>query len=445
MGGTFGWLTLVTCASMCIVLVIQQLGGEAVKIVQVSPHYRPDIDGLRAFAVLVVLVYHLDKHWIPNGYLGVDILFVISGFVVTQSLFHDAEGGLLTYYRFYARRAKRLMPGCLLMICLAALFSATIVPIWSMPRLGFYTTGRYALIGMTNNLFAFHRMSYFDMQGMDPFLHTWSLGVEEQFYFVFPLILVMAHGASLPSENERSGLQLRPLVVLGLLTACSMLAASCMSAELGFYLLPARFWQLAFGVILCEVSSSNFTSIHIGDFGICGMSTALQGMALLLMGYPVFTSTHGGLLQSQHFLKAFLTSCGAVCFIGAGCFQHNSHLNICFGNRLLVYLGRISYPLYLFHWPVIALCGHAFSMESTNMKIGCGMVSIALAMFTYHAMELPIQRKCTSSTWVVLALAGGGVLFGQSLLMAMKGPLGSSLWMTPEFSPQPHPAPFRRA
>ena len=167
--------------------------------------YRPDIDALRGIAVLAVIVYHFNEAWLPGGFTGVDVFFVISGYVVTGSLIkHQSESLGSQLGGFYLRRIRRLMPNLLLMVGLTSVATALLVPPSETRRM--FTAASKSLYGWSNNYFAFSGTDYFAQDAnLNPLSHTWSLGVEEQFYLCFPLLVAIGFGrAEFESRNGRS-------------------------------------------------------------------------------------------------------------------------------------------------------------------------------------------------------------------------------------------------
>jgi len=167
--------------------------------------YRPDIDGLRAVAVIAVLIYHVDNTWLPGGFMGVDIFFAISGFVVTLSLLRrpkHQDTKMSDYLlQFYKRRLMRLAPSLIVCLLATVLLMTFLIPSWWPNKMDWYVTGAYSVFGMSNLQLAFQesKKGYFDIDGdpnLNPFLHTWSLGVEEQFYLVYPIILAVGTSSS---------------------------------------------------------------------------------------------------------------------------------------------------------------------------------------------------------------------------------------------------------
>jgi len=418
-----------------------------------STSYRPDIDGLRAVAILVVVLYHLDKTWVPGGFLGVDIFFVISGFVVTSSLaqYSSSSSSGAGFVAFYARRAKRLMPASLFMISLAGLLMTVFVVPWSSHLEQYFFSAQFALLSGSNNYFASLRASYFSsgvasLEG-NPFTHTWSLGVEEQFYFAFPFVLMVAYGQSLqmsPQVGHR--FNLRALLVLSVVAATSMLAAWILQHSghdqetVAFYILPSRLWELASGALLFEVQSSCAdVSSGVRPWVKQMASITLQFSALLLMGSSVILSPHGSPGTIPVVLPAV---CGAMCFISAGRLPL-AYFNDCLSHSPVVYLGKISYPLYLFHWPVFVLCTGSFGLASLQNKLACLGISMALAVFTYHVVESPFRKWHPTRNWTVMAAMGAGILLVELWLVALNGPLHGKFWIfAADFPAQPHAAPW---
>eukprot|EP00966_Prymnesium_polylepis_P035128 816548-Prymnesium_polylepis.1 len=161
--------------------------------------YRADVDGLRAVAVVAVIIYHLDKTWLPGGFIGVDIFFVISGFVVTGSLLaHQAPNAAGFLAGFYSRRVKRLAPALTVTVLISVLAMSALIPPAITDQRDYLFSAQLALLGMANNYYATFKTGYWD-KGLhtleyNPFTHMWSLGVEEQFYFIFPLIVLLGYG-----------------------------------------------------------------------------------------------------------------------------------------------------------------------------------------------------------------------------------------------------------
>ena len=238
--------------------------------------YRPDIDALRGLAVLAVLITHLDPRLLPGGFSGVDIFFVISGYVVSGSLLaHGHEPPLRRLGGFYLRRIRRLLPNLLACLGLTALAVALLVPPGSSGPS--FITATKALFGWSNNQLL-GQTDYFAQDAkLNPFLHTWSLGVEEQFYLLFPLLLIVC------GFGRR-----RTLPLLSLLALASLLVSlwwSHSQPSTGFYLMPSRFWELTSGGLLLLAERHGLLGRH-GR----GRPWRLAGVALLLLGMVAITA-----------------------------------------------------------------------------------------------------------------------------------------------------------
>lgn len=219
--------------------------------------YRPDIDGLRALAVLSVMLYHLNgAGWLPGGYVGVDLFFVISGFVVSASLAASSERSFLKFLaEFYARRLARILPALVVMLGVAALVAALFIPrAW----LSFFSerTAVAAFLGISNWVMEQDTGDYFGpLAEFNPFTHTWSLGVEEQFYLICPLLLFLWLRTKSSREAPASIWPVTLLVMLGGASLIGAAWATQAKPAAAFYAIQFRFWELAAGAILFQVSS----------------------------------------------------------------------------------------------------------------------------------------------------------------------------------------------
>lgn len=230
----------------------QLIAPFSVAIPQHSSGYRPKIDGLRAVAVLAVVANHLNASFLQGGFLGVDIFFVISGYVVTSSLVTRKSGGALSFLKaFYERRFKRLLPALIAtVLCVSLIFSLVASPFDDLypPAL---RTGIASLFGVANLYLLKQGANYFSSDTLyNPFLHTWSLGVEEQFYLVWPLLLIgCGFGRAGRERLHRRRLALLTILLLGASLSVYLWLESHGQRDRAFYLMPSRFWELALGCL----------------------------------------------------------------------------------------------------------------------------------------------------------------------------------------------------
>lgn len=353
-------------------------------------HY-PEIDGLRAIAVLLVVIYHYFPVLAPNGFLGVDIFFVISGFVISGSLFSYPPNltNKQTIARFYAKRFRRILPA--LMVCVVLVFFALVV-LTSHPSRDTFFTGGTSLIGLSNIVLFDQEADYFAQSSqINAFTHTWSLGVEEQFYLIFPLI-----GLSLGvfgARNRRpSGAALSILFVLILLSFGSYTWMNSANSIAAFYLSPFRFWELLIGCIAFLLSQSKyrFTWPHAlnGLFVV-----VLIGCVFWKIDFPVLITALT--CVSTAFL---LLSIKNENLIGWGLFLNAKPIN---------YIGRISYSLYLYHWPALVIATVTIGNSTPAFLIAL-CLSCILASASYHLVEIPFRRPGTTERngrYIAISLA----------------------------------------
>lgn len=370
--------------------------------------YLPYVDGLRAIAVLAVLVYHLHAPWLPGGFAGVDVFFVISGFVVSLSVSRLPAMGLGSFLAFfYARRMRRIVPA--LLVCLLATslaVSLLVPPAWLSD--GITRTGLFAFFGLSNWVLARTQNDYFSpVAEMNPYTHTWSLGVEEQFYLAFPLLFF-------PWIAARGGRRVATgLFALALALSLAWAAwQSRADTTAGFYLVASRFWQLAAGVLLYLLLARG-EGQHERAPGRMGNAVRAAGgwLSLGLVVYALVFSRPG----QFSFPGALPVVAGTLGLLGFLYRQRpGDPLMRLLTQRPAVLLGKISYSLYLWHWPVFVLMRWTVGLDSGAQQVAAAAAALGLAVLSYRLVETPVrhwrsQRGAPGALvlYGVLAMAAG--------------------------------------
>jgi len=406
--------------------------------------YRPDVDGLRAVAVLAVFAYHMDTRWLPGGFVGVDIFFVISGYVVAGSLLSHQEPDVKAFFiNFYSRRMKRLTPALVLVTVLAGLATAVIVPPWTPDIEDYYKAGMFGLIGWSNNHFAYResaeKSGYFEAIRPDaprnPFIHLWSLGVEEQFYLTFPVILIVAHGQKVAKSLDwtprwpTSSMIFGGTIILSLLISIPM---TIWQHEFAFYTLPSRYWELAVGALIFDLEAFAASAPKTSDWGFKEI-VGLQAIAVFCIVLALLFTPGGA---GFPFPGALLSVIGTACFIVAGA-EPTSHINGLLAHQWPVYIGKLSYPIYLWHWPVVVLSDVLFENLGWGSKSAFEVVSFRLfqlfvvavgATATYHLVEGAFRNWKPSMPWKVFFILVPCILAAEVWLGLLGGPLNGSLF-----------------
>ena len=350
------------------------------------PSYRPDIDGLRAVAVLAVVLHHLSAPLLPGGYVGVDVFFVISGYLITGIISREIAQGQFTFARFYERRARRIFPA------LFAVLAATLVAAYFLllPSDMVYTLrGALGTLFFASNVVFWRDMKegYFAATdlGLNPLLHTWSLSVEEQFYVFFPILLLLCFRFAR-----------RHIVAVLLVCAVVSLAGAALLVESKsvavFFLSPFRAWELLAGSLLALGAVPSLRSRAAREL------TAGAGLLAIVLACFVFDhkTTFPG-------LAALAPVLGAAAIIHAGG-SGSSMVARLLELRPVVYVGLISYSLYLWHWPLIVLVRYAIYMAPITPYIPALFVaSLVLGSLSYHFVEQPFRRGAVVSRRFVFA------------------------------------------
>ena len=336
-----------------------------------SHDYRPDIDGLRAIAVLGVIAYHAFPYRLSGGYVGVDVFFVISGFLITSIILRGVEAGRFSFVEFYARRVRRIFPA--LIVVLAFCFVVGWFQLWTGE---FRMLGKHivAAVGFASNFVLYKETGYFDARAeTKPLLHLWSLGIEEQFYLVWPLLVWAAF------RLRRS---VAPLMAIVLAASFGLSVWWVTRRPAAAFFLPyPRFWELMVGSALAYAAAHGRVPA-MGRFrelasvaGLC----AIGGAMVLLTPESAFPGWW-----------ALLPTLGAMLVIAAGpdTWLHRRVL----AHDAVVLVGLISYPLYLWHWPILTFLRLSrFEPLGMSSRLAAVGASFGLAWLTYRLIELPIR------------------------------------------------------
>ena len=358
--------------------------------------YRPDLDGVRAIAVLAVVLYHLELPLFSGGFVGVDIFFVLSGYFVTRQILESLERGDFTVIGFYERRIRRLFPALFLVLTVSACAAwLTLLPD-ELDRFGVELIA--AVVSLSNFLF-WRRSDYFgpDAEQM-PLLHTWSLAVEEQFYIVLPIALLLL---------VRFGWSCRSLGLAIAAAAALSFAASVMLLPVEqatvFYLLPTRFWELAIGSVL----ATPLVPIPRGQLTRQLMSAS--GLVMILA--PVFVYSA---VTPFPGLAALPPCLGCALLIQSGRpTGANARRPITVATRVLsfrpmVFIGLVSYSFYLWHWPLIVFAKHSLETPLGLLQVAAVFVAaFALAVLSWRFVEQPFRRGQVLSTRARRFMAAG--------------------------------------
>lgn len=349
-------------------------------MIKTNSDYRLDIEGLRAIAILLVVLAHVGNTWFDGGFIGVDVFFVISGYLITGLLLKELERtDTVNFFAFYVARLKRLLPALLFMLLTTSLMALVFLsPHEHNPQA--ISVG-YASIWMSNVFFALSTLNYFDPAAdQNMYLHTWSLGVEEQFYLLWPVLVLTFVGAWRWQGGQRN---LRRLLFSmgGIIVVCLSASIYLTYGEpmLAFYLMPSRAWQFALGAFALLLSTKAIKFIHAGGW-LGFISIVVSSLSIdSNMAYPSFW--------------ALFPSIGTALMLVAGASGGDSLLSKMLSIKPMLWLGRISYSWYLWHWPILVLGNKLFHHNSTVEKWGLIAVSLLFAIFSYFLIESPIRKS----------------------------------------------------
>jgi peptidoglycan/LPS O-acetylase OafA/YrhL len=362
--------------------------------------YRADVDGLRAIAVLAVVAYHFFPQWMPAGFVGVDVFFVISGYLISGIILERVEQGRFSLAEFYARRVRRIFPALILVLFVCVALGWGLLYSDEYRLLGKHVA---AGAGFANNILLWSETGYFDAAAeTKPLLHLWSLGVEEQFYLVWPLVLAYL------CRTTRS----RFWVVLGVLAsslaACIVVTGT--NPVAAFYLPVFRFWELMAGAAFAvhpqwEARSARDANVRAGSG-----AALLVACSLLIDRNTPFPGWHAIL---PVLATCLLLSAGPHAIVNRALLSH----------RRLVFIGLVSYPLYLWHWPLLSLLRIANNDAPLTLARGGVLFAVALllAWLTYVLIERPVRGGARGPAKAVTAAVAMVLVGAAGLALSMKG------------------------
>ena len=360
---------------------------------QLHPKYRPDIDGLRAIAVLLVVAFHAYPNSIKGGFIGVDIFFVISGYLISTIIFSNLQNNTFSFKDFYTSRVRRIFPPLILILFSGLIFGWLALIPDEFAEIGSHIFGGASF---TSIIILWNEAGYFDnLIDLKPLLHLWSLGVEEQFYIIWPLLIWAAW---------RLGINiLKTILVIGIASFCLNIYMVSNNPVVAFYSPFTRFWELLSGAALSWLMLQK--KINLNAHGTMATIGSSIGIGLLIASCVLIT-------RSTAFPGwwALLPILGTALLITMGPYSWVNRKIL--SNPILVWFGLISFPLYLWHWCLLAFWRVAEGVEThSHIKTRIILFSIVLAWLTYYFIERPIRLQGKIKTrYLILALFLLGLL-----------------------------------
>ncbi len=382
--------------------------------------YRPAIDGLRALAVLPVILFHAGIPGFSGGFVGVDVFFVISGYLITSILAHELDTGRYSLLTFYERRARRILPALVLVLVCSALATA----FWLAPRhLREFGRSAVSVAAFTSNVFFWHESGYFDtLNETKPLLHTWSLAIEEQYYLIFPPLLALLWRF----------MRRRVALVVAAVAVASFLMATFWGpghAVANFYLLPTRAWELLLGALIALTPALRDRALgetpRAGDEWLAAL-----GLALLLaatVAFDAHTPVPG--------IPALIPTVGTALILT--CAHPHTRVARVLAWRPVVAVGLVSYSAYLWHQPLLAFARvYAPVALSLAARAGLGCLAVALAWVSWSFVEAPFRDRkrwtrtqvLTSAVISLAAVAAAGAWVAHARGFPERYPQLSSGW-----------------
>ncbi len=357
--------------------------------------YRVEIDGLRALAVVVVIINHFSSKIVPHGYLGVDIFFVISGYVITSSLSQNKSNNLFDLIsNFYTRRFKRLLPALFTVVFVAGILTLLFNPI---PDLSL-RTGIASLFGLSN--FYLYRQSsdYFSpFTELNPFAHTWSLGVEEQFYLIFPIIIWLT---GFPRKGRQGSILLALSLIIMSIISYSIFALNISTNSMfAYYLMPSRFWEISIGCIGFIVYKESLVNRNL---------SMLTGPLIIIIISAIFFPW-----EERLFITTSVVISTILLLLSLNKDKKYDFVYRFLSNKFIIHIGLISYSLYLWHWVILSVSRLTIGIHWWSTPIQLIAIYL-LANMTYQYIEQPIRRINLRPL--------------KTLLVAVSGSLGLSLF-----------------
>ena len=356
------------------------------KIIRHKPIlYRPDIDGLRAIAVNLVVIYHLWPKIISGGFIGVDIFFVISGFLITSIIDKEITSKQFSFQVFYARRIKRILP----VFYLVLFFTVLLATCMLLPDdyIGFANSALNASL-YYSNMYFLNNNNYFSLGSNElPLLHTWSLAVEEQYYLFWPLVLFLL------AKKKPNNIKFKWIVTIGLFITSYVFSiySSMHNTSLGYYSIFSRAFELMVGAILALIIKNERTILSNCKHKLIKSSIiGITGLILIL-----YTAITINLKTSFPGWIAIIPTSGTALVIYAGHMANKSIITRILSTKILIGIGILSYSIYLWHWPLIAFW-HYYNpglQLSLNMGLKIFVLTYLLAIISYFTLELPLKKK----------------------------------------------------
>lgn len=365
--------------------------------------YRPDIDGIRAIAVLAVIFFHYEIPGFSGGFVGVDIFFVISGYLISRIIYAEILSHRFTLVGFYERRIRRIWP---ILLFVTVLSSVVALFLFDSDELNKFYASIAALQYFSTNFHFWGQAGYFDAPSIQkPLLHTWSLAIEEQYYLIFPALFLFLF------RRTSQKIWIRILLIITIASLASNLTISYIWKDLAFYWPITRIWELLLGVLIAfhqeklrKLVNSKLLLDLIGIFSL----------GLILMAIGLYTR------ETRYPGVAVLLPCFAAGFILLAGSERGSITNTFLSQKVLVGLGLISYSLYLWHWPIwVFVSSLVLETPSLTQRAMLILVVIFISVITWRYIEKPCRKRnnfISRRAILLTFLLVSGVLFLLSLI-----------------------------